>query len=91
VAITDAGHKVATSEFGMPEVKDIPGATLAKLSEEHGKIEFAEANRDLKVGDKVQYIVSHGCTTINLHDRYFGVRDGRLEVVWDIAGRGKSQ
>jgi D-serine deaminase-like pyridoxal phosphate-dependent protein len=91
VAITDAGHKVATSEFGMPEIKDIPGATLAKLSEEHGKIEFAEANRDLKVGDKVQYIVSHGCTTINLHDRYFGVRDGRLEVVWDIAGRGKSQ
>ena len=25
----------------------------------------------MKPGDKVEFIVSHGCTTINLHDRYF--------------------
>ncbi|MHB1004277.1 MAG: DSD1 family PLP-dependent enzyme [Chloroflexota bacterium] len=91
IAVTDAGMKAMTSEFGVPEVKGIEGATLAKLSEEHGKIEFAHPNQDLKIGDKVQMIVSHGCTTINLHDRYFGIRDGRLETVWDIAGRGKSQ
>lgn len=91
IAITDAGHKVATTEFGLPELKDLPGAALVRFSEEHGKIEFAEPNRDLKPGDKVEYIVSHGCTTINLHDRYFGVRNGRLEAVWDIAGRGQSQ
>ena len=91
IAITDAGMKVLTSEFGMPEVKGVEGATVAKLSEEHGVIHFTHPNHDLKVGDKIQLIVSHGCTTINLHDRYFGTRDGRLETVWDIAGRGKSQ
>jgi D-serine deaminase-like pyridoxal phosphate-dependent protein len=91
VAITDGGMKVLTSEFGLPAVKDVEGATLTKLSEEHGKVEFATPNRDLKIGDKIEFVVSHGCTTINLHDRYYAVRDGRLEAVWEIAGRGKSQ
>ena len=91
LAITDAGAKVLTYEFGMPEVKGIPGATLKKLSEEHGTVVFEAPNRELKVGDKIEFIVSHGCTTINLHDRYFAVRDGRLEAVWPIAARGKAQ
>ncbi|HEX9015070.1 MAG TPA: DSD1 family PLP-dependent enzyme, partial [Chloroflexota bacterium] len=91
LAITDAGHKVLTSEFGMPEVKGIEGATLARLSEEHGKIELANPDVQLRPGDKVELIPSHGCTTINLFDNYHGVRDGRLEAVWEIAGRGKSR
>ncbi len=91
VAITDAGHKVLTSEFGLPELKGIAGGSLVRLSEEHGKVEFTAPNRDLKVGDKVEFIPSHGCTTINLHDRYFAIRDGRLEAVWEIDARGKSQ
>ena len=28
-------------------------------------------------------------TTINIHSHYFGVRSNRLEVVWEISGRGK--
>ena len=91
LAITDAGAKALTYEFGLPAVKDIPGATLTSLSEEHGKVVFDAPNLDLKVGDKIELIVSHGCTTINLYDRYFAVRDGRLEAVWPIAARGKSQ
>jgi hypothetical protein len=31
----------------------------------------------------------HGDTTINMHDYYFCVRDGKLETVAPIAGRGK--
>ncbi|MBC7345807.1 MAG: DSD1 family PLP-dependent enzyme, partial [Clostridia bacterium] len=45
---------------------------------------------DLHVGDKVEIIPSHGCTTINLHDGYHVLRQGRLEAIWPIAGRGKS-
>jgi D-serine deaminase-like pyridoxal phosphate-dependent protein len=91
VAVTDAGAKVLTSEFGMPEAKGIDGVAGLRLSEEHGKMTFEAANSSLKVGDKIEFFVSHGCTTINLHDRYYGVRDARLEAVWDIAGRGKSR
>jgi hypothetical protein len=26
---------------------------------------------------------------LNLHDEVVGVRDGKVEVVWPVAGRGK--
>ncbi len=91
LAITDAGHKVLTSEFGLPELRGVEGASLTRLSEEHGKVEFEVPNRELRPGDKVEFIPSHGCTTINLFDCYHAVRDDRLEAVWDIAGRGKSR
>jgi len=89
IVITDAGLKTMTSEFGMPVLRGIKGAELIKLSEEHGKIHLERDIPELKTGDKVEIIPSHGCTTINLHDYYFGIRADRLETVWKVAARGK--
>lgn len=86
-AIIDAGMKAMTFEFGMPQLIGVPGAVISFLSEEHGHIFIEDA--DPKVGQKVELIPSHCCTTINLHDRYHAVRGDRLEAIWDIAGRGK--
>ena len=91
IAITDGGLKVMTREFGLPLVKGLEGAKLLHLSEEHGKLELEGEARSLRVGDKIEFLPSHCCTTINLHDYFYGVTDGRLEVVWEIAGRGKSR
>jgi D-serine deaminase-like pyridoxal phosphate-dependent protein len=89
VAIIDAGMKTVTKEFGLPLVKGIKGVELASLSEEHGNLDIGESIIDLKRGDKVELIPTHCCTTINLHDKFYGIRNGRLETIWDIAGRGK--
>ncbi|MBD3183915.1 DSD1 family PLP-dependent enzyme [Candidatus Poribacteria bacterium] len=89
MVILDAGMKTVTKEFGLPEVKDIKGAELTGLSEEHGKLDLSKSNLELKPGDKIEIIPSHGCTTINLHDDYYAIRDGKLEAVWNIAARGK--
>jgi len=86
-AILDAGMKAMTFEFGMPELTGLKGAGISFLSEEHGHLYLEDA--DPKVGDKVELIPSHCCTTINLHDRYYACRGDRLEAVWPIAGRGK--
>jgi D-serine deaminase-like pyridoxal phosphate-dependent protein len=86
-AILDAGMKAVTFEFGMPELIGLPGASFSFLSEEHGHLYLEDANP--RVGDRVEVIPSHGCTTINLHDRFYAVRGERLEAVWEIAGRGK--
>ncbi len=86
-AILDAGMKAMTFEFGMPELINAPGASFAFLSEEHGHLYLEDA--DPKVGEKIEVIPSHGCTTINLHDKFYAVRGQRLEAIWDIAGRGK--
>ncbi|MDH7500467.1 MAG: alanine racemase, partial [candidate division NC10 bacterium] len=87
-AIIDAGMKAMTHEFGMPAPKDLPGAKLISLAEEHGIISLDGADPDWKVGDKVELIVSHACTTVNLHDRYLVMRNGSLEATWPIAARG---
>lgn len=88
-AITDAGLKAMTDDHGTPEAIGVPGGKLVRLSEEHSRIELADVSVKLDPGDKVEIIPSHACTTINLHDNMYGIRKGRLEVVWPIAGRGK--
>jgi len=88
-AVTDAGKKALTEEFGLPKVKGIDGVELIGLSEEHGKLALSDPARPLPPGDRIELIPSHGCTTINLHDELFAVRDGKLEAVWPIEARGK--
>ena len=73
----------------MPGVKGLDGVEVVSLSEEHGKLDLSDSDADLKPGDTLELIPGHGCTTINLHDRFYGIRNGILEAIWDIAGRGK--
>ncbi len=88
-AITDAGMKALTHDFGLPVVIDPPGWQLTDLAEEHGFLKRIDGPR-LRPGDKVTIVPNHGCTTINLHDHYHVIRRGILEAVWPIAGRGKT-
>lgn len=90
VAIIDAGLKTVSPEFGEPTVL-VSGATYTEFSEEHGTLRLQGAARQLSVGQKIELIPAHGCTTINLHDRLFVVRDAALHEVWAVAGRGRSQ
>jgi D-serine deaminase-like pyridoxal phosphate-dependent protein len=89
-AVIDAGLKAVTSEFGMPEVM-LKGAIVVKLSEEHGVLELKGKARALRIGDKVELVPSHGCTTINLHDRYHIIENDRVNMVWAIEARGLCQ
>jgi D-serine deaminase-like pyridoxal phosphate-dependent protein len=88
-AITDAGLKSVSTDRGLPQVVGISGVTVSGLSEEHGRLAVTGGGARLKVGDRVRYLPMHGDTTINLHTHYFGIRDGRLEAVIPIEGRGK--
>jgi D-serine deaminase-like pyridoxal phosphate-dependent protein len=90
-AIIDAGLKVLTTENGLPEVLGLPGVKLAALNEEHGRLEVDPALATLHVGDRVELLPSHVCTTVNLHDAYYVLQDNRLAEIWPIAGRGRSQ
>jgi D-serine deaminase-like pyridoxal phosphate-dependent protein len=91
-AILDIGLKTATPEMGMPAFLDFKGATVDKMSEEHGISTLTDSDaRQLKIGDQVRIQPGHVCTTVNLHDNYVVVRNGVVEAVWDVAGRGRSQ
>jgi D-serine deaminase-like pyridoxal phosphate-dependent protein len=85
----DAGVKAMSTDFGLPQPRDLEEAELTGLSEEHGHLKVSGAATGLRVGDLVQIVPSHCDTTINIHSHYFGVRKGKLEAVWEIAARGR--
>jgi D-serine deaminase-like pyridoxal phosphate-dependent protein len=87
-AVIDAGLKTMTRDFCLPLVLSPTGWQIDHLSEEHATLK-REDGPPLRTGDKVEIVPNHGCTTINLHDYYHVIRDGRLEALWPIAGRGK--
>ena len=89
-AVLDVGMKALSTDFGIPVIASEEGdLKIRKLSEEHGYLQVGDSSRGPEVGEKVEIIPSHGCTTINLHDRFFGTRNGEVESVWPIAARGK--
>jgi D-serine deaminase-like pyridoxal phosphate-dependent protein len=90
--VTDAGLKAMTKEFGWPQPIDVPGASVRYLSEEHGVLSLTDPGAvTLRPGDRVRFVPSHCCTTVNLHDVFHVIRDERLVDVWPISGRGRSQ
>ena len=89
--VSDAGMKTLTHEFGLPRFKERADLELLSLSEEHGTVKLQDPSVALKPGDKLEIIPSHGDTTLNIHDFYYGLRHGRVEAIWPIAARGKSQ
>ena len=90
VAIIDAGLKAMSTDFGVPDVISTGEAILAEgLSEEHGKLLLAGDASRLRIGDKVELLPSHGCTTINLHDQLVITQDDEVQEIWRIDGRGK--
>jgi D-serine deaminase-like pyridoxal phosphate-dependent protein len=90
LAIFDAGMKSIAPDHGMPLALDLPNAQVMALSEEAGWLVTAGPEHPT-LGDKVRLVPGHGCTTINLHDRYHVVRDGNVVDIWPVAARGRSQ
>ncbi len=90
-AVADIGLKTATPEMGLPVLADYRDSTTLSLSEEHVKLRLEGDTQALKVGDKVRFQPGHVCTTVNLHDEFIVTRNGVVEAVWPVAGRGRSK
>lgn len=91
IAVVDAGLKAYSMEKGAPWVHGVADAEVVGVSDEHGKIKFGAGAKRLNLGDRVMLIPGHCDPTINLHDWYVGIRNGRVEALWPIAARGASR
>ena len=61
-------------------------------SDEFGSIRFSSPpTKDYKIGDKLEVIVPHCDPVVNEYDQMYGIRNDRVEVIWDVTARGKSQ
>jgi D-serine deaminase-like pyridoxal phosphate-dependent protein len=87
--VADCGHKACTKDHGHPSVKDLPGASVLALNDEHAIIALPPGCA-LAVGDRIQLLPSHVDPTMNLHDVVYALDGDNVVGAWPIAARGYS-
>lgn len=92
LAIVDGGYKAfATDRPFTPRPVGLDGVSYAWAGDEHGRLDLSHAEREVKLGDRIEFIPPHVDPTVNLFDSIYALRGDRVEAVWAIAARGKSQ
>ncbi len=76
---------------GHGHVKELPHAEFGGGADEHGRLMLKEERKQVSIGDKLEIIPNHVCPVVNLFDELIGTRKGRVELVWPILARGKTQ
>ncbi len=90
LAIVDAGLKSIAFDSGMPWVADRPEVSYSRPSDEHGVLDVRGVTAGFELGAKHRLIPGHCDPTVNLHDWYVCIRNGRVECLWPVVARGAS-
>ena len=86
-AIGDAGARAVCGIKGLPRVEGRPGVEAVDMDADRTVFQVAEGV-DLAVGDQVVLLPGQQDAMVSRWDRFVGIRDGRVEAVWDIEARG---
>lgn len=62
---------------------------VERMNEEHGVVRVT--GELPRIGEKLRFVPNHVCTSVNLSDELFGIRNGKVETVWAVAARGKRE
>jgi 3-hydroxy-D-aspartate aldolase len=90
-AIVDAGLKAfSTDKPFPPEAVERSGVTYEFAGDEHGRLVVTEPSRRPSLGDRIEFFPPHCDPTFNLYDRIYAMRRDKVEAIWDIAARGRS-
>jgi D-serine deaminase-like pyridoxal phosphate-dependent protein len=90
-AMVDAGLKAfSTDKPFPPEAVERPGVEYAFAGDEHGRLTVTDSQRPVRLGERIEFFPPHCDPTFNLYDRVWCVRGSKVEAVWDIAARGRS-
>ena len=89
--IVDGGMKTFASYPPKPygHCVEYPEIKIYGMSVEHGHVDTSQSTHQFRVGERLTFIPLHQEMCLNLHDELVGVRNGKVEVVWPVAGRGK--
>ncbi len=71
-----------------PKFKDLEGIKRTHQREEISVAVLEKPSREIKVGDVFELIPPHSDTTAKLYDRYYCIRNNKVEAVWPNLGRG---
>jgi D-serine deaminase-like pyridoxal phosphate-dependent protein len=89
-AITDSGQKSVGIDLGLPTLDDFPHAEAVGLSAEHCRLRLDEQTAGhLNPGDKIWLTPWDLDSCVNLYDNLYVARQGKLDLVWSVAARGR--
>ena len=92
LAIVDGGFKAFSTDRPFPpETVEWPGLDFTWAGDEHGRLTIVDPDRAPRLGDRIEFLPPHCDPTFNLYDQIYAMRGDKVEAVWEIAGRGKSQ
>jgi D-serine deaminase-like pyridoxal phosphate-dependent protein len=103
-AVIDAGYKTfgadsmigyrETPNFfwqGLPSFGSIEGRRdlwLGRLGAETGWVYYVRPQSKLTLGERLEIVPNNATLVMNIHDQAYGVRNGRVEKIIRITGRG---
>lgn len=97
LVVIDAGNKSVSADCqpgrppyffkGYGSVLGHEGLVFSTMTEEHGMLENTSARNEIRVGDRLSIIPNHICTTVNLYDHAYLLRDGAVTQRMEIRAR----
>jgi len=94
VAIVDGGYKAfSTDRPFRPQAKEaaLANVPFSWAGDEHGRLDLTGSQRDVTLGDRIEFIIPHCDPSVNLYDSIHCLRGDRVEAMWRVAARGMSQ
>lgn len=86
LAVVDAGVKSCGIDQGMPECVGFSVSHIV-ASEEH--LQLHNPSKRFNVGDRVLLIPGHCCSTVNLHEKLYFVRNNKVTRRVAVTARGR--
>lgn len=71
-----------------PKFKDLEGVKEIRQREEISAAFFEKPSKEFRVGDIYELIPPHSDTTAKLYDKYYCMRNNKVEAFWPNYGRG---
>ena len=84
-AAIDAGGKTMTRDTDL--VKDWPGVKVRPAGAEYGMLVWEQADREPKLGDTAELVITNLDLSVNVFDRMFVCEGDRIVDVFSILGR----
>jgi len=104
-AVIDAGYKTFGSDslfehrdspdfwwqgrLSYGSVQGRPDLWFGRMSAEIGFLYYIKPRNKLNLGDRLEIVPNNATLTINIHDRIYGVRNGAVEEIIPVTGRGR--
>jgi len=81
----DTGTKSFATDRGYPPAVAGLGESVYRWGgDEFGYVDWINAPRQLKLGERVRFLPPHCDPTVNLHDRIYAFRRDEVEAVWPL-------